>query len=247
MRLARAEQMDGRLAQRARPLGGRDDRRGAAVGDQAAVAHRERVADHRRTQHVSDGQRVARPRLRVHLRPLPRGDRDLGELLARRAELVHVARGGERVAGDRQHRVVRVLVRRAVDAAARRAPRRARRRAVGDQRDLAQPGADRRAGVVDMGLERRAADVGRVGVARLDPSWTPRSSVASDSGPAANRPSTSDGASPQSSSAARAAWAIRSAGRVPGSTSPRSDSATPTMAMPVTHAVASKSGTPSSK
>ena len=44
---------------------------------------------------------------------------------------------------------------------------RRRRAAVGDQRDLAQPGGDRRGGVGDVRDERRAADRRRVEVARL--------------------------------------------------------------------------------
>ena len=100
------------------------------------------------------------------LRPGARGDRDLGELLGRRAERVHVARGGQRVAGDRQQRAVGRLV--GVDLLHRRgrAPHRALRAAVGDQRDVAQARADRRPRVGDVGHGRRAADLRAVDVAR---------------------------------------------------------------------------------
>ena len=111
---------------------------------------------------------VARPRALAPLRPLPRADRHPRELLGRRAVLVHVPRGRQRVGGDRQRRPVRRLPR--VDLLDRgaRAADRPLRRAVGDQRHVAEPCGDRGARVVDVGHRRRAADHGGVGVARPD-------------------------------------------------------------------------------
>ena len=93
---------------------------------------------------------------------MPRRDRDLGQLLAPRAEFVHVARGGERIGGRGQERAVWRLER--VDLAHRglSPPDGSLRRAVGDRRDLAQAELQRRDGVRDMEHEGRAAEDRRV-------------------------------------------------------------------------------------
>ena len=66
--------------------------RAAAVGDHAAVELVQRVGDHAAREHVVDRDRVAVAGERVQARELAHADRDLGELLGRRAELVHVPR-----------------------------------------------------------------------------------------------------------------------------------------------------------
>ena len=169
-----------------------------------------------RGEHVLDGQRLARPGDRVELRPPPRGDRDLGELLARRAVLVHVARGGERVAGrpgsigsyGASYGMISWT-----DAL--RAADRALGRAVGDQRDVAQPGGDR----------RRARG-------RRGPRTTSRRSASSRCSAAGCRGTRRGSASPSAAASTRrrgrrrrpasarsrraraaCAWAIRSTGR----------------------------------
>ena len=115
------------------------------------------MADHARLQHVLDGERLLLPGGGIELRPLARRDRDLGEVLARGAVLMHVARGRERIGAGRQERLERRLVR--IDLALRGllAPDAALGRAVGDHRDIAQPGFDRGRRLRDVKLERRAA------------------------------------------------------------------------------------------
>ena len=74
----------------------------------------------------------------IEQRPFARRDRDRGELLARGAVLMHVARGRERIGARRQERLERRLVR--IDLAHRGllAADAALRAAVGDHRDIAQ-------------------------------------------------------------------------------------------------------------
>jgi hypothetical protein len=126
------------------------------------------MTDHARLQHVGDGEVLLLPRDRIELRPLARRDRDLGELLARGAELMHVARGRERIGAGRQERVERGFV--GIDLALRggTASDAALRRAVTDHRDVAQAGLDRRDRLRDMKLERRAAGHARADELRLD-------------------------------------------------------------------------------
>ena len=109
-RLADAQHVHGLFLQRLRARGGGEHDRAAAVDDETAVAHRERIGHHARVQHLLDRERLLLPRLRVHERPFARGDRDFGELLARRAVLMHVARRRHRVGADRQDRAVGRLV-----------------------------------------------------------------------------------------------------------------------------------------
>ena len=135
------------------------------------------IRDVSRRQHVIDGEIVAHERARVELRPLSRRHGHLRELLAGRAVLVHVP-----------HRRHRVGTGGATDAkghfelggwqcgieseaaAARPAavPRREAGLAVRDQRDAAEPGGDRRGGVLDVDDEGRTAGHRAVGVLRDD-------------------------------------------------------------------------------
>ena len=77
-----------------------DDEGAAAIGDHAAVQQVQRCRDHRRGQHVLDGDGVAIEGQRVQRRVAARGHRDLGELLGGRAVLVHVAPRHHRVEAD---------------------------------------------------------------------------------------------------------------------------------------------------
>ncbi len=144
------------------------DRRRAAVGDQAAVADAEGVGDARRREDVLDRQRVLRPRARVALRPGTGADRYLGELLGGRPELVHVPGRRQRVGGHRVERLVGRLV--GVDLLDRGvgAADEPLRGAVDDQRHLAAAGLDRGRGVVEVRDEGRPAHLRRVAVAGLD-------------------------------------------------------------------------------
>ena len=148
----------------------------------------------------------------IEQRPFARRDRDLGQLLARRAELVHVARGRERVGARRQERLERRLV--GIDLAHRGllAADAALRAAVGDHRDLAEPELDRAMRVRDMKLERRAADDRRVDERRIDAEilGTAPAPTCGSAWWRRTAPSTSFRVRPQSSSARWMPCAIRS-------------------------------------
>ena len=101
-----AEHVDRRLAQRAGPLGARHHEGAGAVGDQAAVEEVQGAHLQRRGEDVVDGERVAVAGPRVERRPLPRAHGDLGQLLGRGAELVHVAGGRQRVGPHRRAQAV---------------------------------------------------------------------------------------------------------------------------------------------
>ena len=157
-----------------------------------------------------------------------RRDRDLGELLARRAVLVHVARGRQRVGARRQERPERRLV--GVDLARRGllAADAALRAAVGDHRDIAQPGCDRR----HARARRATRTTSRRSMVRVDERRLDAEIFGERQRPTCGSaswrrtaPSTSFSFSPQSSSARRVPCAIRSIGLMPSATWPRSDSA----------------------
>ena len=74
---------------------GRQHEGPAAVGDEAAVELVERISDQAAAEDVVDGYGVALGSDRVGARVLPHGDRHFGQLLRRRAVLLHVARGHE--------------------------------------------------------------------------------------------------------------------------------------------------------
>ena len=78
---AGAKDPDGRVAAVASDLGGGDDNRAAAVGDDAAVHQVEGVGDDAGVDHVLNGDGVAEERFRVHGGVMPHGYGDLGELL----------------------------------------------------------------------------------------------------------------------------------------------------------------------
>ncbi len=115
-----------------------------------------------------DGEGFFLPGDRVQQRPLARRHRDLGEIFARRAVLMHVARGGQRVRADGQDWFVRGLVMIVFARTRRRAAHRTLRAAVRDDRDFAQSRFDRRLRMRDMRHERRAADDRAVEILRLD-------------------------------------------------------------------------------
>ena len=77
------------------------DERAGAIGDETAIAHGEGVAHHARGAHLGNGQGLAHEGVGVERGPAARRHRDLGELLDRRAVLVDVSRGRQRIGGDR--------------------------------------------------------------------------------------------------------------------------------------------------
>ena len=165
-RLAMADQAHQRLLQALGNLRRGDDQRAAAVGDDAAIHPVQRIGDHRRVQHVLDGDDVLQHRVRIVLRVMGGRDLDPGQLLAGGAVVVHVAHGTHAVGvvgggaiggleiglgagGPRRHRAGARLARQ------------------GDQRDRAFAGGDGFGGVAEMDQIGTAAGLGGVHVADL--------------------------------------------------------------------------------
>lgn len=166
--LGRTQHVHRVQAQIARAIAARHHQGGRTVGDQAAVAHRQRRGDHARGQALLDRERIAHEGLGVALRPLARGHGHLGQLLARGAKLVHVARGRQCVGRGRRERLVRRLEGRGPERALQLAAGRALVAAVGDQRHVALAGRQRQRGPQHIGLKGRAAHAAVVGQARVD-------------------------------------------------------------------------------
>ena len=174
-RFAGSQHPDRKLRQITGPfLGGEDDCAATITAD-AAVQLRQRIGHHPRALHVVDGDRVLVVRLGVQRRVVPRRHRDLGELLDRRAELVHVALRRHRVLRDE-----RVPERHVELDGPARAERQVRAppprfevgpcgRPVHEHDRLDVPGEDRRGGVLDHELPRRPADARTVGPRRTQP------------------------------------------------------------------------------
>ena len=167
-----AEHVDGCLLRVRGALSGGDDQRTCAVGDETAIQLVEGFGDELRADDVLDRERFTRVGVRVLSRPFSKGDRDLGELLARRAVLVHVTTRRQAVAADgKPHPVGQVplkgrgLVGATGSAAGERVRALARGCRVDDDGDLAEPGGDRRGGVLDVYLEARSTGHGRIGEA----------------------------------------------------------------------------------
>ena len=174
-RLSGAQDPHRRLLRVASDISRRDHHRAAAVRDDARLQQMQRVRDHARRHHIFDRDlasarqqfEVLHPllRLRVSHRVEARGDRDLGELLTRRAVLVHVASCDQRIVGDERHAPgalhVAQRARRSSPHAAARADAEllaVGRRAVGEQRDLRLARGDVALGVRGVELVRTAAD-----------------------------------------------------------------------------------------
>ena len=107
--LAGAEDVDRLGREILGALGGGQDQRAAAVGDQAALQQPERIGDHARAKHVLDGDRIAERRARVLRRPLALHHRHHGDLLVRHAVGLHVAQHRDRERTRRAHRTERLL------------------------------------------------------------------------------------------------------------------------------------------
>ena len=132
------------------------------------MQRRERVGDQRRSVHVVDGDAIAVVRVRVERRVVTRRHGDLGQLLDRGAELVHVAPGGHGVLGDQRVPERRVELHRApapereVGAPVAAFQVGTRRRAVREHDDFGVAFRDRSGGVLDHELPGGAADAGAV-------------------------------------------------------------------------------------
>ncbi len=92
-RLAMSDQPHQRLLQALCNFRRGDDQRAAAIGDDAAIHPVQRIRNHRRVQHVLDGDDVLQHRVRIVLRVMGGRDLDPGQLFACRAVVVHVAHG----------------------------------------------------------------------------------------------------------------------------------------------------------
>ena len=127
----------------------------------------QRIGDHRRVQHVLDGDDVAQHRVRVVLRVMRGRDLDPGELLAGGAVLVHVAHGAHAVDVVRGRAVGRLEIGLGAGRARRH---RAGARLAGqrDQRDRALAGGDRLGGMAEMDQIGAAAGLGGIDMADLE-------------------------------------------------------------------------------
>ena len=90
----------GSLGKITRALGAGDQHRAAAVGLQRAIEQAERIDDVSRCLVIGDGHRLAHGRVLVQARVLAGRHRDMRQVFAGGAELVHVALRGEGVIGD---------------------------------------------------------------------------------------------------------------------------------------------------
>src|SRR6218665_3640485 len=151
MRHGSAQHMD-RLA---RPILGNVRRlhhhRRSAVGDQAAVAHSQRGRNHACAQYLFQTHRRAAIGLRVERGPRAGRQCHLGQLLARRAVLVHVPLRYQCVSRGRIERCVRFLERKGVQLRANGGGRgdaapTAWRGAIGDDHVATQAGPNRGCG-----------------------------------------------------------------------------------------------------
>ncbi len=166
-RLAGADHPHQRLLQALGDLRRGHDQRAAAVGDDAAIQPVQRIGDHRRVEHVLDGDDVAQHRVRVVLRVMRGRDLDPGQLLAGGAVVVHVAHGAHAVdvvgggaVGGLEIGLGAVPPRGGIAAGARLAGQR-------DQRDRALAGGDRLGGMAEMDQIGTAAGIGGIEVAHL--------------------------------------------------------------------------------
>ena len=166
-RFAGAEDADGRLEHRT-PALDHDDHDAAAISDKAAIELVQRIADHRRGQHLCDSQRIADPCLGIERRPLSRRDRDARQdaRVLRRIDACSArrsARSGR--SGNGCRRALRIA-RPSVPVAGRNgsalsvAPA-ALPRGIADQRHLAASRGDRQHRMMDEELEGGAAHIGR--------------------------------------------------------------------------------------
>ena len=129
----------------------------------------QRIGDERRGEDLVDGDDVAHERVLVVLGVQRRRDLDLGQLRARRAELVHVALRGECVVADDvgTPQVLELALRRGADGATATGARSptARVAGEGDQRHVDLAGGNGGGSVPDVHQVRGTAALGRIDVA----------------------------------------------------------------------------------
>jgi hypothetical protein len=142
----------------ARPLAAHQHQGTTAVSHQAAIEHRQWITDKTRSQHLLDAERLPRIGQRIELRPLARRHRDVRQVFARAAVLVHVARGGQGVAGNREARLVGRFVQRGLGHRLELAEARTLVAAVANERHFALAGVQRHGSGEQVAHIRRAAD-----------------------------------------------------------------------------------------
>ena len=143
------------------PIRAGQNQRAAAVGDEAAHQHAIRPGDHRRVQHVVDGDRILEAGARILCGPLTLDDRHHGQVFLGHAVGLHVAKHRHREHRRRADRAERHF------ELAHQTRGRARetagadpgtaRFAVGDQDRLRMARRDRRRRVANVQHERAAA------------------------------------------------------------------------------------------
>ena len=146
----------------------RHDQRAAAIGDDAAIHPVQRIGDHRRVQHVLDGDDVLQHGMRIVLRVMRGRDLDPGQLLAGGAVVVHMAHRAHAIGIMRGGAVSRLKV--------LLGSRRARRHYAGarlagqrDQRDRAFSGGDGFGCMAEVDQIGTAAGFGGVDMPHLQP------------------------------------------------------------------------------
>ena len=165
--LACPEHADGGFLELLRPLRTGEHDGAPAVGDETDIELAQRIADQRRGQHIRHRERLRFQCFGIERGPLTGGNRHLGQLLARGAEVMHVPLHHHGIAGDREQRAIRPLVGQDVGASDQLAAVAALGTGIGDHRDLALPGCDGTHRMADVRHDRRAADVGRIRDLRL--------------------------------------------------------------------------------
>ena len=165
---AGAKQINRLAPEIAGAVGPHQHARRASISDEAAIGDRQRVADHAALQDVLDGKRAAGEGLGVSVGPFASCDGDRRKILSRGPILMHVSGGRHRVPGDRMPGPIGRLVPLRLAHGDQTAAGRALVRPVGDQRNVAEPRLKSHSSLHQMDLERRAADVRSLDVARLE-------------------------------------------------------------------------------
>ena len=145
-----------------------DDQRAAAIGDDAAIHPVQRIGNHRRVQHVLDGDDVLQHGMRIVLRVMRGRDLDPGQLLAGGAVVVHMAHRAHAIGVMRGSAVSRLKILLGAGGA-RRHRRGARLAGQRDQRDRAFAGGDGFGRMADMDDVGTAAGFGGVDMPHLQP------------------------------------------------------------------------------
>jgi hypothetical protein len=139
-----------------------NDNRPTAIGDQTTIQQVQRLGNPAGVQYVLNSDGIVHHRFLIEHGPLARGNRDLRQLFARRAKFMHVAHCREcvRAHGRWQTKGTLILLGEPESKATTTSGAiRTLRAAIGDERDIAEPGFDGSDGMPNMRLERGAANI----------------------------------------------------------------------------------------